>query len=206
MSDQEYIDNSSRLAEIIKPVRQSRHVTQTDWHRFRRMLDSLSQDYGAVELNPDFQRGHVWTESQQIKYVENVLRGVVSEAGFTVQFNCPAWFRANGRGNVPEGIQCIDGLQRITAAFRFLDGEIKPFGLTVDDLNRSSFSAKTSSYHFTVQMFDYEWKHELYQHYLDFNSAGTPHDPTELIRVAEMQVLAKQEYDEIHQEPEMPMR
>lgn len=26
-------------------------------------------------LNPDFQRGHVWTELQQQKYVEYLLRG-----------------------------------------------------------------------------------------------------------------------------------
>jgi len=29
----------------------------------------------AVDLDPDYQRGHVWTEEQQIAYVEFKLRG-----------------------------------------------------------------------------------------------------------------------------------
>lgn len=28
-----------------------------------------------MQLNPDFQRGHVWIENQQIKYIEYILRG-----------------------------------------------------------------------------------------------------------------------------------
>jgi len=28
-----------------------------------------------LQLNPDFQRGHVWIENQQIKYIEYILRG-----------------------------------------------------------------------------------------------------------------------------------
>src|ERR1700749_4121131 len=29
----------------------------------------------GLDLEPDFQRGHVWTEEQRIRYVEYVLRG-----------------------------------------------------------------------------------------------------------------------------------
>ena len=32
------------------------------------------RDYG-LQLNPDFQRGHIWTEAQQIAFIEYVLRG-----------------------------------------------------------------------------------------------------------------------------------
>lgn len=198
MADQEYFEKTKALADIIKPVRQSRYATQSDWRRFRRMLDSLSEDYGAVELNPDFQRGHVWTEEQQLRYIENTLRGVVSESGFIVQFNCPSWSKDHGRGDIKEGIQCIDGLQRITAVCRFLDGEIKPFGLDVRDLDGSRFSVKTN-YHFTVQMFDYEWEYELLQHYLDFNTCGTPHDLAEIERVTEMKIRAKERFDKREQ-------
>lgn len=30
----------------------------------------------GLQLNPDFQRGHVWTEEQQIAWLEYHLRGV----------------------------------------------------------------------------------------------------------------------------------
>lgn len=39
-----------------------------------KQIDELVKKEG-LELNPDFQRGHCWTEKQQIAYVEHVLRG-----------------------------------------------------------------------------------------------------------------------------------
>lgn len=42
-------------------------------------------------LNPDFQRGHVWTESQQIAYLEYILRG--GKSGRDLYFNNPSWRR-----------------------------------------------------------------------------------------------------------------
>ena len=37
-------------------------------------LEDEIRDYG-LQLNPEFQRGHVWTRKQQIAYVEFLLRG-----------------------------------------------------------------------------------------------------------------------------------
>ena len=41
----------------------------------------------GLQLNPDFQRGHVWTEPQQIAYVEFLLRG--GKSGRDFYFNYP---------------------------------------------------------------------------------------------------------------------
>lgn len=44
-------------------------------------------DKYGLQLDPDFQRAHVWTEEQQIKFVEYALRGGVSGRDF--YFNHP---------------------------------------------------------------------------------------------------------------------
>ena len=43
----------------------------------------------GLQLNPDFQRGHVWTEEQQIAWLEYHLRG--GKSGNTIYLNNPFW-------------------------------------------------------------------------------------------------------------------
>ena len=43
----------------------------------------------GLELNPDFQRGHVWTREQEIAYIEFLLRG--GRTGRDLYFNKPSW-------------------------------------------------------------------------------------------------------------------
>ena len=71
-----------------------------------------------LQLNPDFQRGHVWTEEQQIAYIEYLLRG--GRSGRDVYFNMPGWMvEFNGK------FVCVDGLQRITACLKFMNDKLK---------------------------------------------------------------------------------
>ena len=55
---------------------------------FSEYLDEMINDMG-LDINPDFQREHVWSEEQQIKYIEHRLRG--GESGRDLLFNCPGW-------------------------------------------------------------------------------------------------------------------
>jgi uncharacterized membrane protein YkgB len=41
----------------------------------------------GLQLNPEFQRGNVWTEEQQIKYIEYRLRAVISLVGLFILTN-----------------------------------------------------------------------------------------------------------------------
>lgn len=69
-----------------------------------------------LQLCPDFQRGHVWTEEQQSKYIEFILRG--GKTGRDFYFN---WNRKT------DELVCVDGLQRTTALLHFITGDIKVF-------------------------------------------------------------------------------
>jgi len=187
---QAYAEKTEKLAAIIKPLRSAAYEVDMDWRWFHKHLTEMGNDYGGLEFNPDFQRGHVWTPEQQTHFIENILRGVVSSSGFLIQFNCPNWDNHDYKGELPRGFQCIDGLQRITAVMKFLNGEIKPFGLHVDDLDGSSFSIR-SKYRFRVAIHNFERKFDLLSHYLDINAGGTPHSASELERVRAMRAASK---------------
>lgn len=53
---------------------------------------------GSFELNPDFQRGHVWTDSQRTAYAEAFIR----KATGRILFNCPGWSKAYLEGDIQQ--------------------------------------------------------------------------------------------------------
>ena len=81
----------------------------------------------GLQLNPEFQRGHVWTEEQQIAWLEYHFRG--GKSGNTIYLNNPFWksVRSPRKGEYADYV-CVDGLQRLTAASRFVHNEIPIFG------------------------------------------------------------------------------
>ena len=52
-----------------------------------KQIDTWIREEG-LQLNPDFQRGHVWSEDQQVKFIEYVLRG--GKSGKILYFNNPS--------------------------------------------------------------------------------------------------------------------
>jgi hypothetical protein len=177
-----YIKKSTKLAAIICPLATARYECDFEWNYIQKAFKNWEDDYGGFELDPDFQRGHVWTPEQQQHFIENCLRGVVSSSGFVIQLNCPNWDNENVKSDLPKGFQCIDGLQRLTAVFKFLSSEVKPFGLTPKDLEFSSFMIK-SAFRFRVAVHTFTKKVDLLGHYLDLNTGGTPHSKEEIERV-----------------------
>lgn len=181
---------SAELKAIIRPLRTACYEVDYAWSSFAKALRSFEADYGGLEMDPDFQRGHIWTPEQQQHFIENVLRGVVSSSGLLIQFNCPNWDNDSYEGDLPRGFQCIDGLQRVTAVLAFLEGRVKPFGLTVDDLKGTCF-ATHNTYRFRVAIHNFSQRADLLQHYLDLNEGGTPHTQEELQRVRQLLVETK---------------
>jgi len=129
-------------------------------------------------LNPEFQRGHVWTEDQQISYVEHVLKE--GKTGKDIYFNCKGWDKKNDRA---EPKYCVDGLQRITAARRFMNNEISIFGgqWKAEDLQYIPQHAS-----FVICDMDFQTEEDVLQWYLDINSTGLEHTQEELDRVRDM--------------------
>lgn len=173
--------DEAALKAVVCPVREAAYEVDTLWHMAQRQFDQLAEGYGAVDMNPDFQRGHVWTQDQQERYIEAAMRGTLASSGRLLQFNCPNWNFEPHDPALPPGIQCLDGLQRYTAVQRFMAGEIQAFGLPIETFYGTAFDPKR--FRFRIAVFNYRTRAEVLQHYLDLNGGGTPHAPEEIARV-----------------------
>lgn len=132
-----------------------------------------------LQLNPDFQRGHVWTQAQQIAFLEYFLQG--GKSGTRLYFNKPDWHNNVEKGSYNDFV-CVDGLQRITAITRFINNEIPIFGTFFrgfKDRPRMTHTIK-------INVNNLKSKKEVLQWYIDMNAGGTPHTSEEIDRVKKM--------------------
>lgn len=125
-----------------------------------------------LDMNPWFQRGHVWTEQQQIAYMEYFLSGGVS--GRTIYFNHPGW-----RSDYTGQMVLMDGLQRLTTVIKFINDELEVFGQTCTEFGGTLLCP--NSLLFNVN--DLRTEKDIVKWYLGMNSGGTIHSPEEIERV-----------------------
>lgn len=141
-----------------------------------------------LDMNPDFQRGHVWTEEQQVAFVEYLLRGGMS--GKDIYFNAPFWNRSVTDGKYNSFV-LVDGLQRLTAALKFVNNKLRVFR-DLDKTNHigylfSDFEGRPSlDFCFKFHVNDLQTRAEVLKWYLEMNSGGTPHSQEELNRVSKL--------------------
>jgi len=135
------IDNSENEEVSVYPVEVK---IQRDMYSLR----ELKNDYEdkMLILSPDFQREFVWTIKQQSELIESILMGIP----------LPMFYFFEGDDGV---IQVIDGKQRLTALFSFLDNmyplsslSILPHlrGLRYKDLKPAD-RTKIARYQFVIQ-------------------------------------------------------
>jgi hypothetical protein len=129
-----------------------------------------------LDLNPEFQRGHVWTEEQQIAYVEFKLRGGLGSD--RILFNCPGWM-SDFRGP----FVLVDGKQRLNAVLRFFDNEIKVFGHYYKEFEDELHPLQPD---FIFCINNLPTMESVLKWYIELNSGGTPHTEEELERVRGM--------------------
>jgi hypothetical protein len=139
-----------------------------------KFIEDAEQNEG-LEMNPDFQRGHVWSEEQQIAYVEFLLKG--GKTARVIYLNNSSWnsvVRSNENVYV-----CVDGLQRYTAIKRFVKGEIKAFGFYYNQFEGNPRMAQGIK----INVNDLKTRKEVLEWYIEFNSGGTVHTEEEINRV-----------------------
>lgn len=147
-----------------------------DWDTLEVVVGNYLDRY-KLDMNPDFQRGHVWTEAQQICYIEFRLRGGIS--GCDILFNAPNW---QGGGKVGQMV-LVDGKQRLQAVRRFMDNEIPVFGSFLNEFtDRPRFQHARFSFHVN----DLPTRAEVLQWYVDLNAGGIAHTNEEIDRVRKL--------------------
>jgi len=99
----------------IKQVPISNYQINVPWGSLEQWLNE-QMGYTKVELEPDFQRHHVWTIEQRQTYMESMLSGV--ETGQDIYWNQPRWPLGT------EPLVLVDGLQRLTTVRMFMRDEV----------------------------------------------------------------------------------
>lgn len=167
-----------KLSEIPVYV-SSRYQVDIGWSFIEQFIASEERDNG-LELNPDFQRGYVWTQDQKERYIEHVLQRGVS--GLDIYFNSPSYTWEKQPHCDYSQMVCVDGLQRITAVREFLDNKVKAFGYYRNEYSDGD-SMHSIHYRFHVHINDFQTRKEVLKWYLQLNAGGTAHTKEELNRV-----------------------
>ena len=188
---QEAIEYSNKIAKLIGAIPTPNYAVTIRATYIEETLKAYEESEG-LELNPDFQRGHVWTRDQQIAFCESWIRCTLGDAGKTITFNSPMSAVHNKRSDADlKGMVCIDGLQRLTAVRQFMKKEFKVFshidgGVYWDFFDNTRFSRYSPTNGLIFQLFDMQYKKDILDYYLAFNNGGTPHSEQEIQRVLNM--------------------
>lgn len=169
----------TRFRDIPKFISDGNYAVDYPFHSLVKWIREEESEAG-LQLTPDFQRGHVWTERQQVAYMKFLLRG--GKTGRNLYFNYPSWHRQVSEGTYNDYV-CVDGLQRITAIMRFVDNEIKVFGSYFREYTDSPRIIEDTM---RVHINDLKTKREVLQWYVEMNAGGTPHTEAEIRRVRDM--------------------
>lgn len=169
----------NRFQDIPQFTRDGTYSINVSWSSLELTLHAFGQGV-ALDMDPDYQREHVWTEAQQVAYCEFILRG--GRSGKDIRWNCPGWQRKASNGR--EGpMELVDGKQRIEAVRRFQRDEIRVFGSLFSEFTDSPRMIHTG---FVFIVNDLETRAEVLDWYLGLNAGGTPHTPEEIARVREL--------------------
>lgn len=170
-----------RFRDVPQFTRKPTYAVDIPWDHLIQYMDKEKGLGGGIDLDPDFQRGHVWTPEKQVAFVEFTLRG--GESARNLYFNCPGF--SSGR---LDNYVLVDGKQRLTAALAFLNNELPIFG----GWRYSDFTDRMNimSVRFRWNVNDLKTREEVLQWYLDLNTGGVVHTSEEIEKVKRM--LAKE--------------
>ena len=142
-------------------------------------IERYTNEYG-LNLDPDFQRAHVWDLDKRIKYVEFLLKGGKSNP---IYFNCVNW-----RSFKPlREFVIVDGKQRLTSILMFLNNEFPVFKEMDSDgigYYAREFDMIPNDVEFIIN--DLPSRELVLKWYLQMNEGNVAHTEEELDKVRQM--------------------
>ena len=161
------------------------YTVEQSWRHMEKTLEDWGKTEGlpkflGMNLDPDFQRSHVWTEDKQIAYVEFCLRNGTGSR--TILFNHPGW-NDDYRGEMV----LVDGKQRLEAVRKFIRNELPIFGGNrLNDFDDPKALLRSSGANFSFSVNSLQTRREVLEWYLQINSGGVVHTKDELDKVEAM--------------------
>ena len=162
------------IKDISPFIGEGGYVTDIALHHLPDWIKEHQESDGLI-LDPDFQRGHVWTPEQEIAFMEFALRG--GHSARDLYFNHPGWMN-----DFQGEFVCVDGLQRITAICRFFDDKVPVFGeyvaSQIEGLRSAGFQ-----FGMRIHINSLQNRNDVIRWYIEMNEGGTPHSAEEISRV-----------------------
>lgn len=63
---------NAALDQLIRPLPNPRYTIDVSFRYIEHQLNGYEQDWGGLNLEPSFQRGHVWTHRQRVAFIEDL--------------------------------------------------------------------------------------------------------------------------------------
>jgi hypothetical protein len=167
-----------QLNKIHRFIRYPNYQASTSLNYVEQCLERYKENY-HLELDPDFQRAHVWTQDQQIRYVEYLFKG--GNFSRDILFNMPHW--GTGRNDVGNMV-LVDGKQRIQAVLLFLHNQLPIFGSLFNEWDDAKIVCRGIDLIFRVNSL--LTRKVVLQWYLDLNTGGTIHTNEEIEKVRKL--------------------
>lgn len=148
------------------PFKRSRYtVTLRLKSSIKSILNYTHADGTHIELNkvfeavPNFQRDNdKWNSDMKSSFIQNLLMGCKTDLFL---------YEVGDKGMVD--CKILDGLQRITAIYGFLNNEVLAFGKTFDELKASHVLIGFRDAVFNLHVFRFDSEREAIQYYIDIN-------------------------------------
>jgi hypothetical protein len=138
-------------------------------------FDSIVYHFG-LDLNPDYQRGHVWTMEDKVKLIDSIFKGV--DIGKFV-------FIRRDYGTDEHLYEILDGKQRLTAIMEFREDRFRYNGLLYSELHPHDQS-HIEFYSIATADVSNPTKEQIYNYFLKLNTGGKPMDVAQLEKVAKL--------------------
>lgn len=152
------------------------HVT----HSNQQIASLIHMYYRGVDLNPEYQRGHVWSLEDKVALIESIFNRV--DIGMFSFIELP--FNENN----PDGpiYEVLDGKQRLSAIVEFCEGRFPWRGMHWHDLNnrdKCDFERTTIAVGYTAEKITRKQK---LNHFLRLNTKGRVQSEEHMDKVRKM--------------------
>ena len=135
---------------------------------------------------PDYQRGRVWSDDQSARFI-----GFLAEGGTMAPVFVQRWPVRSDGSFEPDEI--VDGLQRLTAICRFLDGSVpmeladgrRAFLRDLSERDQELFVGPGGPL-VHVDFLELGTREDVLRFYIRLNRGGTPHSDADIDRVRAM--------------------
>jgi len=168
-----------KLREVPQLTARPAYYVNTDLWYLDDNIEHYQKEFN-LDIDPDFQRAHVWTEGKQIAFMEYLFKG--GQMSNRLLFNYPHWM--SKMDSTTDVMVLVDGKQRLEAMRKFKANKLPVFGHTIDEWEDGKIACR--SVQLEIYIHDLVNRKDILKWYIDLNSGGVVHTDEEIEKVQKL--------------------